>query len=98
MATKIMTPPTAWSVLRPVKAAIQPLTHKETYTHWSGVVDRRRSQEVGGAWTHLLPQLGMPTAWMIKMTTWQKKTKKKKKKLTELSDLKKDQGIQSECS
>lgn len=42
---------------------------------------------VGGNWTHLLPQLGMPTAWMMKMATWQKKTKKKKKKLKELSDL-----------
>lgn len=37
---------------------------------------------------HLFPQLGMPTAWMMKITTWQKNTKKKKKKLKELSLLK----------
>lgn len=37
-----------------------------------------------------MPHLGMPTAWMMKITTWQKKTKKKKKKLTELSVLKQE--------
>lgn len=40
--------------------------------------------------THLLPHLGMPTAWMKKIATWQKNTKKKKKKLKELSVLKND--------
>lgn len=39
--------------------------------------------------THLLPQWGMPIDWMMKITTWQKNTKKKKKKLKELSVLKK---------
>ena len=37
--------------------------------------------------THLFPHPGMPTAWMMKITTWQKNTKKKEKKLKELSDL-----------
>lgn len=46
----------------------------------------------GGEQTHLFPQPGMPTAWMMKITTWQKNTKKKKKKLTELSVLKKEEN------
>lgn len=40
--------------------------------------------------TYLLPQWGMPTDWMMKITTWQKNTKKKKKKLKELSVLNKE--------
>lgn len=62
----------------------------------SWVWGRRVLHEQGENWsqitnTHLFPQLGMPTAWMMKITTWQKNTKKKKKKLTELSVLKKEE-------
>lgn len=45
--------------------------------------------------THLFPHLGIPTAWMMKITTWQKNTKKKKKKLKELSVLKKERERES---
>lgn len=49
---------------------------------------RCRSITVGDGLSHLFPQLGIPTLWMMYTITWNEKMKKKKKKLKELSDLK----------